>query len=106
GMDANGIADRAGPRGATDRPVRYPFTLFQGEDWGPQFDGFAPVSFGMQKIAESGKSWHVDEVGTAHYGMVADYVEEIRLEGGQEALDALFQSAEAYLQMWEQTVNR
>ena len=40
------------------------------------------------------------------YGMVADYVEEIRLEGGREALDALYQSAEAYLQMWEQTVNR
>jgi len=57
-------------------------------------------------VPESGKSWHIDEVGTAHYGMVADYVEEVRLEGGQEALDALYNSAEAYLQLWERVVNR
>jgi len=45
-------------------------------------------------------------VGTAHYGMVADYVEEIRLEGGREAVDALYNSAEAYLQMWERITHR
>lgn len=106
GMDANGIADRAPPRGAGSEPVQYPFTLFQGEDWGPQFNGIAPVTFKLQTVPESGKSWAIDEVGTAHYGMVADYVEEIRLEGGRDALDALYHSAEAYLQMWEQTVNR
>ncbi|MEQ1439546.1 peptidase M19 [Fontimonas sp. SYSU GA230001] len=106
GMDANGIANRAGPRGAGATPVQYPFTLFQGEDWGPQFSGFAPVTFKLQTVPESGKTWNIDEVGTAHYGMVADYVEEIRLEGGREALDALYNSAEAYLRMWEQTVNR
>ncbi|MDP9143003.1 MAG: peptidase M19 [Pseudomonadota bacterium] len=106
GMDANGIADRAGPRGAGSEPVVYPFTLFQGEDWGSQFSGFKPVTFNLQTIPESGKTWNIDEVGTAHYGMVADYVEEIRLEGGSEGLDALYNSAEAYLRMWEQTVNR
>ncbi|MFA5938755.1 MAG: hypothetical protein WC809_05315 [Sinimarinibacterium sp.] len=106
GMDANGIADRATPRGAGSEPVQYPFTLFQGTDWGPQFAGIAPVTFNLQTVPESGKTWNIDEVGTAHYGMVADYVEEIRIEGGQEALDALYNSAEAYLQMWEQTVGR
>lgn len=106
GMDANGIADRAAPRGAGSEPMQYPFTLFQGEDWGPQFAGVAPVTFKLQTVPESGKTWNIDEVGTAHYGMVADYVEEVRLEGGQEALDALYHSAEAYLQMWEQTVDR
>jgi len=106
GMDANGITDRAGPRGAGRKPVTYPFTLFQGEDWGPQFRGFEPLTVNLQTIPESGKTWNIDEVGTAHYGMVADYVEEIRLEGGREALDALYHSAEAYLRMWEQTVNR
>lgn len=106
GMDANGIANRAGPRGMGAEPVQYPFTLFQGSDWGPQFSGFEPVTFNLQTVPESGKTWNIDEVGTAHYGMVADYVEEIRLEGGQEALDALYNSAEAYLQMWEQVVDR
>ncbi|NKF24451.1 peptidase M19 [Solimonas sp. C16B3] len=106
GMDANGIADRAGPRGAGSEPVVYPFTLFKGPDWGPQFKGIKPVTFELETIPESGKTWNIDEVGTAHYGLVADYVEEVRLEGGKEALDALYQSAEAYLQMWERTVNR
>lgn len=106
GMDANGITDRAGPRGAGSTPVQYPFTLFKGPDWGPQFKGIKPVEFELQTIPESGKSWNIDEVGTAHYGMVADYVEEIRIEGGREGLDALYNSAEAYLKMWEKTVDR
>jgi len=42
----------------------------------------------------------------AHYGLVADFVEETRLEGGEEAISALYNSAEAYLQMWEKTVGR
>ncbi|WP_028079405.1 hypothetical protein [Solimonas soli] len=106
GMDANGIADRAGPRGAGSQPVVYPFTLFKGADWGAQFKGFAPVTFELETIPQSGKTWNIDEVGTAHYGLVADYVEEIRLEGGKEALDALYNSAEAYLRMWEKTEDR
>ncbi|AXQ29418.1 peptidase M19 [Solimonas sp. K1W22B-7] len=106
GMDANGIADRAGPRGAGSTPLQYPFTLFKGPEWGPQFKGIAPLKFNLQTVPESGKTWNIDEVGTAHYGMVADYVEEIRLEGGREGLDALYNSAEAYIQMWEKTVNR
>ena len=40
----------------------------------------------------------------SHYGLVADFVEEVRIEGGQEALNALYNSAETYLQMWEQTL--
>jgi hypothetical protein len=108
GTDANGIANRASPRGAGAEPVQYPFTLFQGEDWNdPMFAGIKPVTFNLQTQPESGKTWHVDEVGSgAHYGMHADYVEEVRLEGGKEALKALYNSAEAYIQMWEQAVNR
>ncbi|MEO6697796.1 MAG: hypothetical protein ABIR53_00210 [Paraperlucidibaca sp.] len=106
GMDANGIADRAPPRGAGSKPVQYPFTLFQGPDWGPQFAGIKPMQVNLQTQPESGKTWPIDEVGTAHYGMMADYVEEVRLEGGKEAIDALYRSAEAYIQMWEQSVNR
>ena len=35
--------------------------------------------------------------------MFADMVEQVRIEGGEEATTALFNSAEAYLRMWEQT---
>jgi len=106
GMDANGIADRAKPRGAGSKPVKYPFTLFDGPDWGPQFNNISPMTVHMQTIPESGKSWHIDEVGIAHYGMVPDWVEEVRIEGGKEAIDALYHSAEAYIQMWERVFNR
>jgi hypothetical protein len=64
----------------------------------------APVE--MLLIPESGKYWHIDETGMSHYGLVADFVEEVRLEGGKEALDALYNSAEAYVQMWERAYNR
>lgn len=108
GADANGFGGLAGPRGAGSEPVRYPFTLFQGPGWGPQFAaaGIKPITVKLLTIPESGKSWNVDEVGMAHYGMVADFVEETRIEGGEEAVSALYNSAEAYLQMWERTINR
>ena len=105
GSDTNGFGGLAGPRGAGSVPVKYPFTLFQGPGWGPQFAaaGIRPVTVNLETVPESGKTWNVDEVGMAHYGLVADYVEETRIEGGQEAIDALYNSAEAYLQMWERT---
>ena len=53
---------------------------------------------------DGGKMWDVNESGMFHYGMIADIVEEIRLEGGQDALDTLYNSAETYLRMWEQTL--
>lgn len=108
GSDTNGFGGLAGPRGAGSVPVKYPFTLFSGLGWGPQFAaaGIQPLTVKLETVPGSGKTWNVDEVGMAHYGLVADYVEETRIEGGQEAVDALYNSAEAYLQMWEKTVNR
>lgn len=104
GADTNGMAGQAGPRGNGHTPVSYPFTLFQGSDWGPDFDGMAPVSFDRQQSGE--RVFDTDVDGFAHYGMMPDYVEEVRIEGGQAALDTLFHSAEAYLQMWERVENR
>lgn len=106
GADANGFGGHPGPRGGDSEPVQYPFTLFSGADWSGKFAGFQPLTVDLLMIPESGKFWHIDEVGMAHYGLVADFVEEVRLEGGSEALDALFNSAEAYLQMWERVYNR
>lgn len=108
GFDGNGFGGYAGPRGASSTPIEYPFTLFKGPGWGPQFAaaGIKPITVEKLTIPESGKSWNPDEVGTAHYGLVADLVEQTRIEGGQEAIDALYNSAEAYLQMWEGVVDR
>ena len=105
GADSNGLRTLPGPRGAGTKAIQYPFTLFAGPGWGPQFAaaGIAPIQIGMLSIP-GGKTWNMDEQGMSHYGLVPDIVEEVRIEGGQEALTALYNSAEAYLQMWEQTL--
>jgi hypothetical protein len=40
------------------------------------------------------------------YGLVTDFAEEIRLEGGEKAIRNLYRSAEAHLRMWERVVER
>lgn len=104
GADANGLRTLPQSRGASAEPIVYPFTLFQGEGWGSQFAeaGIAPLQVDLLSIP-GGKQWVMDEEGMSHYGLVADIVEGIRLEGGEEAITALYNSAEAYLQLWEQT---
>ncbi|HEX4842898.1 MAG TPA: peptidase M19 [Limnobacter sp.] len=102
GADTNGLGAQAGPRGA-DRPqISYPFTLFQGPDWAGVFNtNVSPVKFDQQKSGE--RLFDANTEGQAHYGLKADWVEELRLEGGNEALKALYNSAEVYIQMWERT---
>lgn len=102
GADTNGLGAQAGPRGA-DRPqISYPFTLFQGPDWAGVFNtNVTPVKFEKQTSGE--RVFDANTEGQAHYGLKADWVEELRLEGGNEALKALYNSAEVYIQMWERT---
>jgi hypothetical protein len=104
GADTNGMAAQADPRSGNFTHVTYPFTLFSGPDWGPEFAGIAPVTFDKQKSGQ--REYDTDIDGMAHYGMIADWVEEVRLEGHAEALHNLYRSAEGYLEMWERTVNR
>lgn len=102
GADTNGLGAQAGPRGA-DRPqITYPFTLFDGPDWEGVFDNpITPIIFDQQESGE--RLFDANAEGQAHYGLKADWVEELRLEGGNEALKALYNSAEVYIRMWEQT---
>lgn len=109
GADANGLRNLPGARGMArimeTGPVSYPFQMFDGPGWGPQFASVSPITVDMLTVpGPTGKMWDVNEAGMFHYGMIADIVEEIRLEGGQEALDTLYSSAETYLRMWEQTL--
>lgn len=109
GADANGLRNLPGPRGMgrimETGPVNYPFQMFQGPGWGPQFDGIAPITVERLEVpGAEGRIWDLNEGGMYHYGMIADIIEEIRIEGGQEALDTLYNSAETYLRMWERTL--
>jgi len=105
GADANGLRTLPGPRGAGSEPVVYPFTLFSGPGWGPQFAaaGISPMQVDMLTIPD-GRAWDINQDGMYHFGMIPDIVEEIRIEAGGDGLDAFYRSAEAYLQMWEQTL--
>lgn len=103
GADTNGLGTQAGPRGADRPPVQYPFTLFKGQDWQGVFNGdVQPVTFDQQKSGEH--IYDVNRDGQANYGLKADWVEAVRKEGGNDALKALYNSAEVYIQVWERTL--
>jgi len=112
GTDTNGLSAQSPPRSedrVAARPITYPFTLFQGGVFNqlPDFDNIAGVTFEQPDVRDpegNGRNWHVDEHGNAHYGMLADQVQEIQLEGTVQDMRDLFNGAELYLQMWERTV--
>lgn len=88
GTDMNGVGGWPGPRGA-DAPnkVTYPFTSVDG---GTVID----------KQTTGQRTWDLNTDGAAHYGLVPDWIEDIRRVGGQEVVDDLFRGAESYLDTW------
>jgi hypothetical protein len=108
GADQNGLANQPGPRGGDDVvPVDYDnIRLFRGAGWSGRFSGLPAVPVSLLTVPESGKYWNVDEVGVAHYGLIPDVVEQIRIEadGDTKYLDGFYNSAAAYIRLWKQTV--
>lgn len=107
GFDINGFGGYADPRGNADKLVMYPLQLFRGEGWGAQFTaaGIAPMTVEQLTITD-GRRWDIEQDGSAHYGLIPDFIEEIRLEGGEEAISALYNSAEVYIRLWESIYNQ
>ena len=110
GTDTDGLSGQEGPRGdvADGKEVKYPFTLFTGEPFSslPDFAGKAGVVFKQPEERDAsgaGRTWSQDLDGNAHYGMMSDFVQEMRLEGTPQDMRDLFNSAEVYLQTWERT---
>ncbi|MFC9623790.1 discoidin domain-containing protein [Streptomyces sp. NPDC056930] len=88
GTDMNGVGGWPGPRGGdTPNPVKYPF---RSTDGGSLID----------KQTTGERTWDFNTNGAAHYGMVPDWIEDIRIVGGQEVVDDLFTGAESYLRTW------
>ncbi|MEV7614256.1 discoidin domain-containing protein [Streptomyces sp. NPDC089799] len=88
GTDMNGVGGWPGPRGAnTPNPVRYPFTSTDG---GSVID----------KLTAGQRTWDLNTDGAAHNGMVPDWIEDIRIVGGQGVVDDMFRGAESYLRTW------
>lgn len=128
GSDVNGLAAQPLPSDLGADGVTYPFTLFRGQGWGSQFDHITPIKFDRE--VSGTHVYDLQAEGRSHYGLTADWVEEIRLgamdearkwnkdpankdkpkrdpnKEAEKAITALYNSAEAYLRLWEATLNR
>jgi hypothetical protein len=88
GADANGLGSQGGPRSdAATNPVIYPFTGLGGVVIDKQVSGT--------------RTYDINTDGVAHYGLYPDWIEDLRLQAGDEIVEDLARGSEAYLQMWE-----
>ncbi|GAA3195952.1 MULTISPECIES: discoidin domain-containing protein [Streptomyces] len=91
GTDMNGVGGWPAPRGAdAPAPVTYPFRSVDG---GSVID----------KQTTGERTWDFNTAGGAHYGMVPDWIQDIRNVGGEEVVQDLFSGAESYLRTWANT---
>ena len=93
GADQNGFAAQPEPRhGSTPgSEVAYPFKSFDG-------------SVTIDRNRSGDRVWDINSDGVAHYGLYPDWVEDQRMQAGNQIVEDLARGAEAYLQMWERTV--
>jgi hypothetical protein len=94
GTDFNGISQHNAPRFGAEgcagqtNGVAYPFTL----------SGLG--TFGRQETG--GRQFDFNTDGLAHIGLLPDMVQDLKNIGlSDQKLEPLFQSAEAYIRMWE-----
>ena len=85
GADLGGLAEQ--PEAKADR-VKYPFKSYDGK-----------VTFDKQRSGE--RTFDYSQDGVAHYGLYADWFEDLRGLGGPALTRDMSNAAEAYLQMWE-----
>src|SRR3954452_24342559 len=90
GADMNGFGGQGAPRTGAKNPVVYPFKSFDGA-----------VTIDKPKTGE--RTWDINKDGVAHYGLYPDWVEDLRMQAGDEIVDDMARGAEAYLEMWERS---
>lgn len=89
GADINGLGAQGDPRpdAATNHPVTYPFTTLGGVEVGKQVSG--------QRV------YDINQDGVAHYGLYPDWIQDLKMQAGQDIVTDMARGSEAYLQMWE-----
>jgi hypothetical protein len=92
GADLGGLAEQGAPV-PPDSPARvtYPFKSLDGA-----------VTVDKQRTGQ--RVFDYSQEGTAHYGLYADWTDEVRNLGGPQIAEDLLRGPEAYLQMWERAV--
>ncbi|XVQ08789.1 hypothetical protein ACQP1W_40525 [Spirillospora sp. CA-255316] len=89
GLDANGMGALPPPRPGNDgNRLRYPFT--------------SPIDPGvtLDRQHTGLRTWDVNTEGVANYGLVPDWIADMRTLAGPEITEDLARGAETYLQMW------
>jgi microsomal dipeptidase-like Zn-dependent dipeptidase len=90
GTDMSGLGGQPGPRSdATERPLEYPFV----SEFGIRFD----------RQISGNRVFDLNTDGIAHYGLLPDFIEDLRQRAPARTYEAVMNSAEAYLQTWERT---
>jgi microsomal dipeptidase-like Zn-dependent dipeptidase len=91
GADLGGLATQGSPPAAGQPHVKYPFK---------SIDGHTTVS--RQKTGD--RTFDYSNEGVAHYGLYADWYNEVQKTGGRRMKRDMLRGPEAYLQMWERSV--
>ncbi|MDF1629306.1 MAG: membrane dipeptidase [Alcanivoracaceae bacterium] len=87
GTDTSGLSGQPGVRNINGNPLVYPFTTEFG------------LTFDRQKSGN--RTFDLNNEGMAHYGLLADLIEDIRQRTDRRIYEGIMNSAEGYLQMWE-----
>jgi hypothetical protein len=89
GADINGLGAQGDPRpdAATNHPVTYPFTTLGGVKVDQQVSG--------QRV------YDINKDGVAHYGLYPDWIQDLKMQAGDDIVKDMSRGPEAYLQMWE-----
>jgi hypothetical protein len=91
GADLGGLAEQGSPPAAGSPHVSYPFKSLDGS-----------VTLNRQRTGQ--RTFDYNNDGVAHYGLYADWTDEVRSVGGPQIADDLLNGPEAYLEMWERAV--
>jgi hypothetical protein len=91
GLDANGMGALPPPRSNNSaNPLHYPFT--------------SPINgVTLDRERTGRRTWDVNTDGVANYGLVPDWMADMRNISGPEITDDLANGAETYLEMWHRT---
>ena len=87
GADLGGLSHQ--PDASSDgKDFTYPFKSYDGK-----------VTFDREKTGE--RTFDYGKEGVAHYGLYADWFNDLQRLGGQQLARDMWDGAEAYLEMWE-----
>jgi hypothetical protein len=86
GADLGGLSHQPVANGG--KPFKYPFKSYDGK-----------VTLKRQRTGE--RTFDYGKEGVAHYGLYADWLNDLAKTGGKRLENDMWQGAEAYLDMWE-----